>query len=140
MTVKNGWVKNAVGTKLVDLDERILIFYRDEKSTKVGQICKNDEGGDDRNRDLMRNHFLTFTSTKMICDEVYTNLVDVKLITVDKEQFLMTIFATSEKSLPGTYLGNDYSDFIRYRCMRLRDSKNHQNVRIGPNSKENWSM
>ena len=89
---------------MVDLGEKILVFYRDEKSTKVGQICKNDEGGDDRNRDLMRNHFLTYTSTRMICDEVYTNLVDVKLITVDNQQLLMTIFATSEKSLPGTLL------------------------------------
>ena len=104
LTVKNGWVKNAHGTKMVDLGEKILVFYRDEKSTKVGQICKNDEGGDDRNRDLMRNHFLTYTSTRMICDEVYTNLVDVKLITIDNQQLLMTIFATSEKSLPGTLL------------------------------------
>ena len=87
---------------MVDLGDKILIFYRDEKTTKVGQICKNDEGGDDRNRDLMRNHFLTFTSTRMICDEVYTNLVDVKLITDSNKQYLIAIFATSEKSLPGT--------------------------------------
>ena len=100
--IKNNWIKNeAYGVKLIELDDKILIIYRADNTTKLGQICKNDRGGDDRLRDLMRGSFLSFISTEMVCNEVFTNLIDIELIEVNGKRLLMGLFTTSSKSLPG---------------------------------------
>ena len=99
--IESNWIENSHGVKLIELDDKILMFYRTGNTTKVGQICKNDKGGDDRLRDLMRHSFLSFTSAEMVCDEVFTNLVDVELVEISGEQFLMGLYTTSNKSLPG---------------------------------------
>lgn len=102
LTVKNGWIKSkAVGIKMIELDDKILFFYHENDTTQMGQICKSDQGGDDRLRDLLRNNFLSFTTTELICNGVYRMLVDAELIEVNGERILMTLYKTSGQSIPG---------------------------------------